>query len=36
LSGYPSTTAIGVISTMISGTAKQAAVSKVLAGKSVP
>ena len=33
---YPATTAIGVISTMISGTAKLAAVSKVLAGKSLP
>jgi hypothetical protein len=33
---YPATTAIGVISTMISGTAKLAAVSKVLAGKPLP
>ena len=36
LGRYPATTAIGVISTMISGTAKQAAVSNVLAGKSLP
>jgi hypothetical protein len=34
--GYPATTAIGVISTMMSGTAKLAAVSRVLAGKSPP
>jgi hypothetical protein len=33
---YPATTAIGVISTMISGTAKPAAVSNVLAGNSLP
>ena len=33
---YPLTTAIGVISTMISGTAKQATVKSVLAGKSLP
>jgi hypothetical protein len=33
---YAATTAIGVISTMISGMAKEAAVSNVLAGNSVP
>jgi len=33
---YAATTAIAVISTMISGVAKAAAVSSVLAGNSLP